>query len=490
MRPTFLGFETARRGLVANQKCLDIVGNNLTNMKTEGYTRQRVDVVSISPNNGSSMYALPKAALAGQGVDIKGVSQIRDPFLDKRFREEYSDVGYYDQAAITLEDVEAALDEVTSDGLKTAISEVVKALDSFANKPDQVSNANIVMTEVKSLTQVLNQFDTKLDNIDKQQKFDMQISVNEVNSLIERIANLNANIKNDIYSSSLSPNEYFGPNELFDKRNLLLDELSKQADIHITDHTDGTVTVELNGKTIVDGEQYETMDYTENLDNTISLTWQSDGKDVKLNSGGLKAFVEMINGRGPNASGRETFTKGVPYYKDQIDNFAKVFAHVFNNTIPDDVSGFKKLIEVDASGVVSAKDIRVNDEWANDPSYIISKSPQVDGSLDNKFILSLKNKFDQKINFGEFTGTFEEYVNNYNNTIGQEKDFYASRLTASITIADDLLDRRDSVSAVSQDEEGANLMVYDKAYKAVSRVMTALDEALDVLINKTGLVGR
>ncbi len=86
--------------------------------------------------------------------------------------------------------------------------------------------------------------------------------------------------------------------------------------------------------------------------------------------------------------------------------------------------------------------------------------------------------------------TFEEFVNDYVGVCGSERSFSGGRLDASAAIADDLLDRRDQISAVSPDEETANMMLYNKSYQAVARLMTTLDEALDVLINRTGMVGR
>ena len=89
-----------------------------------------------------------------------------------------------------------------------------------------------------------------------------------------------------------------------------------------------------------------------------------------------------------------------------------------------------------------------------------------------------------------FTGSFEEYVNDYTNTISTDISYYTGRQSATAEIANQMLDRRDSVSGVAQDDETVTMMTYSKAYQAVSRVMTALDEALDVLINRTGTVGR
>ena len=494
MRPTFMGFETARRGMMATQKAIDITGNNLSNINTRGYTRQRVDLVSISQHSGTSMYAQPKSSLAGQGVQITGVSQIRDPFLDKRFREEYSTLGYYDQSAVIFEDIEAALDEITSSGLKDSLADVINSLDEFSKHPDQLVNGTITMNAFKNLTLTLDQFNDSLNDVMKQQKFDMDIAVNDVNAIMEKISMINKDIADDVYSNSLN-SEYHGPNELMDQRNLLLDELSRYGDVQIFTQSDGTVNVEMDGKVVVEGDKFSQMEMVEYDNETVGLKWLDDGSDVRLESGALTAFVNLINGAGQDAFGGQTFDKGIPFFKNEIDRFAAKLVDVVNNSIPESEKVpatdpptyiYKKLLQGDDSG-----SIEISDEWANDPGYIITdESNGADGELDNSFILQLKDNMTKKTDFGSFNGSFEEYVNNYNSTIGQERDFYLTRIKTSASVADEILNRRDSISAVSMDEEGGNLMIYDKAYKAVARVMTTMDEALDVLINKTGLVGR
>ena len=90
----------------------------------------------------------------------------------------------------------------------------------------------------------------------------------------------------------------------------------------------------------------------------------------------------------------------------------------------------------------------------------------------------------------EFNGTFLDFVKNYVTTLGEDVSFAENRLEATSVIVQNLEDSRDSVSGVVVDEEVANMMLYNKSLSAASRLMTAMDEALDVIINKTGLVGR
>jgi len=598
MRSTFMGFEMARSGMSASQKGIDVTGQNLTNVNTPGYTRQRVDFVSIG-TLGSSRGMTTRSNLVGQGVGVSGISQIRDPFLDRRFREEYSDVGMYEQNVSILKDIESALDEVTSSGLKEAMANVVKALQDLSKNPDQSTNANIVQTAFKSLTSVLNQFSNKLVSIYEQQKFNAKVAVNDANSLMERIASLNKSISDDVSSSNA--NNTYGPNELLDQRNNLLDELSKYGDMHVQEETNGTVKVTLNGQTVVDGENYDAIELVHNHDNTISFNWRSSGKNMVSSTGQLKSFTDLINGNGENATGiYENYEKGIPYYQAKLDDFAKAIATSFNDTVKTkatnavytidapanplvapntnvtlsiagltngqinitptgttvaeqtasivqqlnadagfaalytakvDVDGNLELTAVDDGrntaftgitgwngqngaasfevkveglnageatkqlfdppGVtdITAANITISEEWSKDSDYILIDL-NGDGSLDNTYALALVGLFNNDIEFGTFNGTFEDYVNDYNTELGQQITFNSTRFEASASISNEMLNRRDAVSGVSLDEEGTNLMIYDKAYKAAARLMTTLDEALDVLINRTGLVGR
>ena len=86
MRSTFLGFETARKSVMASQKALDITGNNISNVNTKGYTRQRLDLFSVvTPSSGR--YKASSVYSSGQGVMSSGTTQIRDPYLDTKYRE-------------------------------------------------------------------------------------------------------------------------------------------------------------------------------------------------------------------------------------------------------------------------------------------------------------------------------------------------------------------------------------------------------------------
>ncbi len=489
MRPTFLGIQTALTGIRSNQKSLDIVGQNLTNLYTPGYTRQRVDVVSQTLSGSGRYDVNGTTTLAGQGTDITGVSQLRDPFLDKRFREEYSTVSYYDTTATIIDDIESTLDELGDVGLKNSFEEILSALKSFSSNPDQETNASILRTSMEQLTSVLHQFDQKLAEIGEQQKFNLEVAVDDFNSITERIAHLNQAIAEAKLKNTDSDNSLYGPNELLDERNLLLDQLAYYGDINVEEVENGIVNVTLKGETVIEGYKAETLSINETPQGPVQIFWGS-GNEFDSIGGALKATTDMINGAGPNVKYEtETFEKGVPYYRYKLDDLAYNFADAFNNVIPLEAGGYVQLFEATDGGAITASKITLTQAWQDDASYIMDDIVQ-DGELDNKHILDMIALFDEEHSFSEYTGTFDGFVNFVNTSIGQQKTFNTSRLEATASVADDMLDRRDAISAVNMDEEAANMMMYEKAYQAVARVMTTMDEALNTIINGMGLVGR
>lgn len=529
MRPTFLGLEIGKRAVAVSQKGLDITGHNLSNATTPGYTRQRVDQVSVASSTYSMRYGntAGRIMLAGQGSDIRGVSQTRDVFLDKRFREEFGEVGYYSKTAEIYSDIESALDEIKGDsGLNSALSTIAKALQEYGNNPDSTTHANIVSSSFKNISQLLHEFDRKLDNIATQQHSEVDLAVDEINLAFEKIAALNRSISEAMNSTG---GREFAPNELIDERNLILDELSRYGDFGAEQMPDGTVTVTFGGKEAVVGSKIERLQYQKNQNGTAVISWSSTGQSLKLTTGVLKGSLDMINGRGPNAqSSSEEVTKGILYFKDKLNTFARTLVQVVNNSIPElkevvDADGNKTYVPatdnygqiiykelmgarsedpdnpgqymVNDNSIVTAANISLSDKWESDPSHMIFQ----EGSKLNTYSTNLYTKLvgegsGSGITFTapgeEFKGTFNEFVLDYNGYLFSQTAYYDERSEATATIADDLIDRRDSVSGINQEEETTNMMVYQKSFQAASRLINTLDEMLDIIINNMGLVGR
>ena len=512
MRPTFMGFEAAKSALFTNQKSLDIVGNNLANINTAGYTRQRVERGAVSFSAYTSRVSSSKIGLAGQGVEALGVSQLRDAFLDKCFRDEYAKASYHSQAVNILSSIQSALtdgNDITSEsGIQGAIEQLFSSLNQFINEPTLDSSANIVMSAFKNICQVLNQLDEKLQVVANQQIEDLKASVSRVNEITAAIAHLNEVISKD--AALLSENGHFKPNDLLDERNLLLDELAAYGDIKVTELPDGTINVDFGDHRVVSGNKADALAVSVTDDQLVGVYWKTSGDNVVLTGGSILADLHFINGLGNNVqNSSESVMQGIPYYRDRLNSFAHALATLANNSVPEydpatdapkvDANGkivYKTLLAPSqysgsAGGQITAGNISLSVEWTqNGPGYFIYNRNEAVEDYAQKLASSLVDtRFTFQLYGETFTGTFAEYNVEMLGRLGADLKFHEGRHEAFAAVADDFLDRRDEIAGVSQDEETADMIKYQKAYEAAARLMTILDEMLDVLINRMGRVG-
>ncbi|MDN0032096.1 flagellar hook-associated protein FlgK [Oscillibacter ruminantium] len=232
---TFGAFTTARLGIYAAQKSLEVTGHNISNINTTGYCRQAVDQVSLRVG-ATNHYASANGGVSGSGVLVTGMSQFRDPYLDIRYRTENSNVGAMDTKLAGLEQLSGILDEVGTgdDGEK---GEGILAAQ-FQDLRDQLAKLTgdqatedefltLVRSSADSLAKLLNNYADRISEVKKNQESSLKTDVSAVNDILKGIQNLNENIlKSEIYGDSAL--------ELRDQRNLLIDSLSQYMKIDVT----------------------------------------------------------------------------------------------------------------------------------------------------------------------------------------------------------------------------------------------------------------
>ena len=228
VRATFSGFNTALSALQANQKRLDITGQNLSNMNTAGYTRQQLEASSLNYTNPISHYSNGNETAVGFGVSMDRVSQIRDPYLDIQYRSQSADCSYTNRLQTALNSLSKVLDETTISGIRKAFDDVLSTLTSMQD-PAKVSDP-IYESELRSKMQsVCNLFNQASRQITQAEQNEFQRltgegsseqgDVQKINDILRQIGDLNVQIKRNQVAGHPSL-------ELQDQRNLLLDELS------------------------------------------------------------------------------------------------------------------------------------------------------------------------------------------------------------------------------------------------------------------------
>lgn len=498
MRPTFLGFEVGKKSIMSSQKALDIVGNNLANQETTGYTRQRVDLVSIASRAGGLRYntITSKNSLSGQGVSSPGVQQIRDPFLDKRYRENSAYLAENETTASVLNDIENLIGKTNVTNLSDLMDKFKSALSNYADDPTSEENATIVRASAQNITLLLRTNSTKLDEVTDQAVLEMSANVDYVNTIAKKIAAYNKQIKDEYV---VSKNTFYGPNELLDQRNLLLDQLSTYGNSSITTHDDGTVTVKFGGVDIVKDEKTIELVMEDYYKNGEAILKFSNGSDsTNLTTGSLKSYLEVLNGASSYAVGNQSAFRGIPYYKGALNEFANRLSELMNNANGSAMFPERALFASSTEGKISASTIVISDYWTQNARMIGEKydtdsNSYLSTTLDNTNVQILQKAFGNELKFGnmviDFKGSIEKYLQSITNNLAQDIEYKNGQAEAVNSTVNDILDSRNSISAINTDEEGINMLNFQKWLNASSRLVTTLDEALDRIINGMGRVG-
>lgn len=540
---TFGAFTTARLGIFAAQKGLEVTGNNMTNINTVGYTRQRLDQVSFV-SGGTSYYATPQGTKVGNGVITTGVSQLRDPFLDIAYRNAQANVGQEDTTLAWLEEVAGVLDEV-GDGnddngvLYNQIQEVIDQINQMITEgAGHEEYETLVRGAAKGLTDLFNTYAKGLEAKKDTMENSLAQDVETVNNLLKDIQEYNEQIrKADIRGDSAL--------ELRDQRNLALDQLSQYVKINVSYEMEDVGSGTMVEKLVVTLDNDGGPDHEHQLINGMYVTQLSVGDEangygislsvlkdknggalansVEVNPltegdliGALQGSRDMLNGAGefavPNSG--QTSERGIPYYQKSLDLLANKFAEVMNAANqPKDESDptgnttlggvlFSNNSTGNETDNITAANISISDGWTKGTWGLqcSADSKAASGATDNlAHILAELTAKDHEFSPNSvvaggsttpiFTGSFQDMFLNIGSVLGNDISSTTVVLTSYATTANNLYMDRDSISGVDLNEEAANMMQYQKAYSAACRLMTTLDQALDKLINGTGTVG-
>ena len=545
---TFGSFTTVRLGIYSAQKGLDVTGNNITNINTEGYTRQRLNQVSLIPS-AVDRYSSTYNTRIGQGAIVAGVTQLRDPGLDILYRKSSSDVGSANAKLDGLNGLANILDEVGKGSLEQDDGVILSQLNDIRDLISQAiasggsstyndlirSSADALVTHFNSyadkLAQLQGTYETKLDQ-----------QITEINDKLTQIRNLNLSIRDaDLRGDPAL--------ELRDDRNRLLDELSKYMDIDVKytmeDVGAGTMVEKLtvtlasdighDGHVLVDGLYSTELSRNPGDDyyqiNLAGLK-DADGKlhpdpnnedldqDVTLAEGdlygSLQSIREILTGKGEYATDADkavnpnvSSIRGIPYYRMALDNLAYEFATEMNKLNNTNLDGSGNLFSIgsdtnDDTGTdgdgnpirITASNISVSKGWDNQSIFIQTTKDPSAPSGDTSLLSEFLALFDKEIDFDPthvdpdatgdpYHGTFEGMLLKIQSTLAEDQMSTDAILNNYTVTMGDLYVDREGVTGVDLNDEASNLMVYQKAYTAACRLMTTLNEALDSLINGT-----
>lgn len=498
MSSLFYGLQIARSALTASQKGINLTGHNISNANTTGYTRQRLVVESVQPSTTAVRISPVEKGAVGAGVDVKAIEQVRSDYLDRQYRNQSAKLGYWQTRADEMEYVESVVNELSEDSsLSSAIDDFFNSLNDLVDDPVSEEIRTTVRQNALKMTDT---FQLRYDQLVELQSLyndTMKLTVDEINTKLQNIAAFNEQIRAYELTGEKA-------NELRDSRNLLIDDLSQLINIKATETPEGSVTISCEGT--------ELLNYTTvtKLDARPELTGVGSGEPghyqiyvgssstvLSYSSGKLKALKDMRDGDSLN-------NVGLPYVLESLNTLAQSIAKEFNAVHS---AGFTmatatmtsktgiNLFEVPAGGYgdITARNFSLSSEVMDSVFNIAASSKQIDLSASNTqegnnetalAMVALSTSTGIPV-----VGNFANYLHSKVVEVGSVSSTAASTFDSQTVIMDNLSDRRLSISGVSLDEEMVNLVSYQHSYSAAARIFTAIDEALDVLINRTGRVG-
>jgi flagellar hook-associated protein 1 len=470
MASTFGGLNTALTSLYAQRRGLDVTGQNIANVNTEGYTRQRVRLTANQGGVNPGVYSTVDQT--GNGVRVAGVDRSRSQYLEERGRTEHANAAYLTNQSSTYHSIEDVFAEPSDTALQARMHDMWDAWNDVGNNFQDPSTRSALIERATTVATSLNDAHAALNNQFVANSNQMSTYVDQVNTLAATVAQMN----NKIVVAKQAGLE---PNELMDQRDNAILQLSELAGATTIERPNGAMNVYIGNGPVVSGFDARALKMTgpTSLDSVSSTTpvglqWTDTGTSVTA-GGTMGSMVDSMNTILPGAA-------------SQIDVVAKSLAQAVNAVhktgySTDGTTG-QDFFAGDVNGNITAASINVA---ITDPAKVafssgnpVSTDPTLTGTINN-------DKADQLSAIGA-AGTGPDQT--YQQMIGQlgvAAQASSRRSDIQNSVRDQVDTERGADSGVNLDEEMTNLLTYQRGYEAASRVLTTIDSMLDQLINRT-----
>ncbi|MBN2144287.1 MAG: flagellar hook-associated protein FlgK [Candidatus Aureabacteria bacterium] len=270
-----LGTEAMR----AAQGALGVIGHNIANINTEGYTRQRAVLVTNPPQDYSP-------GQRGTGVHIDAIKRLTDEFTRLQIEEENQKAGQYEIYTKLMEQIEQVLNEPTDTGLQTAISDFFNSFHTLANTPEDYGARSVVLGKAQGLVTKLNSLSRQMQAIQNEVDQVIRIKVDEINSLTERIAVLNDKI------ASVEAGGIQNANDLRDSRELLVKQLNKILDVTSFEDENKNLLIEAQGAVLVAGTRSIPLSAVSDANGHLVPANANSGVPIVVTGGELKGLLD------------------------------------------------------------------------------------------------------------------------------------------------------------------------------------------------------
>ena len=467
---TFSGLNIGLSSLYASRRALELTGQNVSNINTEGYTRQRVDLQSVGGPIKPAMHS--KYEGSGNGVMVAGVERLRDMFLESRALTERGTAAGLAGDRVLLGRVEAVLAEPGDAGIQKQLADFWDGWDDVANKPDSLAARSQLIERAQTLANGLNSAVDKLDAQHDATHQQLTATVLDANAVAVGVADFNRAIVSATRAG-------ISPNDLLDKRDVLVQRLGELTGATVKHGEDGSVDVYLGDTALVKGTT------------TAPLKVQGDGGNPP---GSDAVTVQWADPADPDSTGPDAVVGGaagsmlkglndvLPRYRSQLTGIA--------DTVRRQVDAVHNTEAFDQTGAPGESFFVMTDGRfavnVTDPAKVAASSSAGTGGTGDRG----GAKAAQLAELSTAKGGADEVYRRTVVALGVEAQAAGRRVEIQDNILGQIDAARESESGVSLDEEMTNMLAFQKAYEGAARFVSAIDQMLDTLINRTGVVGR
>ena len=451
----FSALHVALSGLRAAQLAMDTASHNVSNANTPGFTRQRVDLASRYPR------MTPDGQL-GMGVKVTDITRIRDAFLDARFRSSIAAHHSMETRSAFLDRAELVLAEPDM-GISSELGRLFDAFEDLALNPPDTSSRISVIEQLGALTGRINETASGLNKLSQDAVTAIRATIDEINSIATQIADLNVAILD-------ASTDVGTPNDLMDQRDVLVDRLAELTGATAALEDNGSVRVSIGGISLVSGALARPLSY----DETTGQVLHASGVAV-VPGGELRGMHLAV-------------TEDIPALMGQLDTFVVNLVDQINTIhgagfLPGGGAG-GDLLSYDPSAPSLSLTVAITDPadlataGSAGPPY-----PTFDGSIADQ-LADLRTA--PVVAGRSLLDSYRAFVT----VLGQEASTARMSADTQAGLASAAEIARTSSHGVSVDEEMVNLIEFQRMYEAAARVITTVDQALDTVINRMGVVGR
>jgi len=277
-----------KRSLMATSQSIATTGHNISNADTEGYSRQRVNVTTFDPLYRPDLTREERAGQIGQGVTVESVTRVRDELLDTRIVAQANQESYWSTREKYYTMLEGIYNEPDDVSVRSTMDKFWESWQELSIYPDSKASRQAVVTRGQSLVNSVRQRYTSLSGVGTMLDGDIKGTVEQVNSYTKQIANLNSEI---VRSEAMGDN----PNDLYDRRDLLTDKLSKLVNVTVEHRDPDEFMIHVGGRILVQGSKNRSFDLEMMPENNgySKVVWADNGDDAEFTGGQLGALIEL-----------------------------------------------------------------------------------------------------------------------------------------------------------------------------------------------------